>query len=125
MRTGIRSPYLVDQSFGKIVQALAYLQDRSGIYWEMPSSISPDEGHEILMAATLLKGESITLTWKSINLNLKQWGPGLEELLNGSLQEIIIEKDSWIELEGKMIPIGLDSDSVGFVLTSPLVPQCD
>ena len=106
MRTGIHSPYLVDQSFGKVVQALAYLQDRSGIYWEMPSSISPDEGREILMAAALLKGESITLTWKSINLNLKQWGPGLEELLNGSLQDIIIEKDSWLELEGKTIPIG-------------------
>ena len=106
MRTGIHSPSLVDESFGKVVQALAYLQDRSGIYWEMPSSISPYEEHEILMAATLLKGESITLTWKSINLNLKQWGPGLEELLNGSLQDIIIEKDSWLELEGKTIPIG-------------------
>ena len=134
MRTGIHSPYLVDQSFGKIVQALAYLQDRSGIYWEMPSSISPDEGHEILMAATLLKGESITLTWKSINLNLKQWGPGLEELLNGSLQDIIVEKDSWLELEGITIPIGrvrthvesarlADPRAVQRALTSGLVPH--
>ena len=59
-----------------------------------------------MTAATLLRGESIELTWKSFNLNLNRWGPELEDLLNGRPQQFICEQDSWLELEGGTIPIG-------------------
>ena len=64
----MRTPHLIDESLGRVVEALAFLQDRSGIYWEMPSSLIVEEAREIVTVATLLKGESIHLTWKSFNL---------------------------------------------------------
>ena len=70
MCTEIQTPFLVDEGLGRVVKALAFLQDRRGIYWEMPPSLTPEEGQEILTAATLLKGESIDFAWKSLNLGL-------------------------------------------------------
>ena len=85
-------------------------------------------------AATLLRGESIELTWKSFNLNLNRWGPELEDLLNGRPQQFICEQDSWLELEGGTIPIGrirtriesarlADPGAVQRALESGLVPS--
>ena len=74
MRCGIRTPFPLDEGIGMVVEALAYLQDRSGFYWEMrPCSIQED-GQEIMMAAALLKGETIDVKWKSVNLSLSGWG---------------------------------------------------
>ena len=106
MRSEMRTPFLVDESLGKVVEALAYLQDSSGIYWEMPTSLIREEGREIVTAASLLKGESIELTWKSINLSLNRWGPELEEMVNGRPKQFLCEQDSCLELEGVTIPIG-------------------
>ena len=105
-RSEIRTSHPIDESLGRVVEALAFLQDRSGIYWELPPSLILEEAREIVTAATLLKGDSLHLTWKTFNLNLNQWGPGLEELLNGHQQSIICEQDSWLELEGVKIPLG-------------------
>ena len=69
----IRTPHLIDESQGKVIEALAFLQDRSGIHWEMPPSLDLEEAREIVTAATLLKGESIDLTWKTFNLSLGRW----------------------------------------------------
>ena len=102
----VRTPHLIDESLGRVVEALAFLQNRSGIFWEMPPSLILEEAREIVMAATLLKGESIDLTWKSFNLSLNRWGPGLEELASGRPQQVICEHDNWLELEGVTIPIG-------------------
>ena len=106
IRGAIRTSHLIDESLGNVVEALAFLQERSGIHWEMPASLTPEEGREIVAAATLLKGESIALTWKSVNLSLDQWGPGLEELVNGGSQQLMCEQDCWLDLEGGTIPIG-------------------
>ena len=106
IRGEIRTPHLIDESLGRVVEALAFLQDSSGIHWEMPPSLTFEEGREIVTAATLLKGESIDLTWKSFNLSLNRWGPELEELVNGRPQQFICEQENWLELEGVTIPIG-------------------
>ena len=106
IRGEIRTSHLIDESFGRVIETLAFLQNRSGIYWEMPASLTPEEGREIVEAATLLKGESIALTWKSVNLSLDRWGPGLEELVNGRPQQLMCEQDCWLNLEGATIPIG-------------------
>ena len=106
MSTEIQTPFFVDESLGRVVEALAYLQDRRGIHWEMSPSLTPEEGQEILTAATLLKGESIDFTWKSLNLSLDHWGPELEELVNGCSHSFLMEQDMWLDMEGVRIPIG-------------------
>ena len=106
MSTQIRTRFLVDEGLGRLVEALAYLQDRRGIYWAFSPSLTPEEGHEIVMAVTLLKGESIDFTWKMLNLSLDHWGPGLEELLDGCARSVLIEQDMWLDMEGVKVPIG-------------------
>ena len=102
----ISKPFLEDRELSRVVEALAYLQDRSGKYWEMPLSLSDEEGRKILTAASLLKGENIDLKWKSFNVNLDQWGPELQELENGSAQQFIFEQEITLKLQGVEIPIG-------------------
>ena len=105
-RIEIRTPFLMDGRLGKVVEALAYLQDHSGIHWEMTPSLTPKEGHEIVTAATLLKGESIDFRWESFNLSLNSWGPALRELVDGIPSSFLCEQDTWLDMEGVRIPIG-------------------
>ena len=105
VRCEIPTPF-EDEGLGQVVEALAYLQDRSGIHWEMSPSLTLEQGQEILKAAGLLKGESIDYAWTSLTLNPSRWGPELEELVDGHARQVIIEQDSWLELEGIEIPLG-------------------
>ena len=57
--TEIQTPFLVDECLGRAVEALAWLQDHRGTYWEFIPSLTREEGQEIVTAVTLLKGESI------------------------------------------------------------------
>ena len=134
MRSKVRTPSPIDEGISKVVESLAHLQDACGRYWEMSPSLIGEEGQVIVTAATLLGGESIELTWKSFNLNLKRWGPELEDLLNGRPQQFICEQDSWLELEGGTIPIGrirthvesarlADPGAIQRALKSGLVPK--
>ncbi len=106
MSTEIQMPFLVDDGLARVVEALAWLQDHRGAYWELLPSLTPEEGQEIVTAVTLLKGESIDFTWKSLNLGLDHWGPGLEELLDGGARSFLLEQDMWLDMEGVRIPIG-------------------
>ena len=129
----ISKPFLEDRELSRVVEALAYLQDKSGKYWEMPPSLSDEEGRDILTAASLMKGESIDLKWKSFNVNMDQWGPELQELENGGAQQLIFEHETSLKLEGVEIPIGrirthipsarlADPESVQRALASGSVP---
>ena len=134
MRSQIRELSLLEEGFGQVVEALAYLQDTSGMYREMlPSSIL-EGGEEIVRAATLIKGEIIDLTWESFSLSLNRWGPELDGLLNGLPQQFIIEHDSRLELEDVTIPIGrirtyfpsarlADHEGIQRTLSSGLLPD--
>ena len=106
IRGEMRTSHLIDESLGRLVEALAFLQDRSGIHWEMPASLTLKEEREIVAAAALLKGESIPLTWKSVNLSLDRWAPGLEELTEGCPQQLTLEQECWLDLEGATISMG-------------------
>ena len=106
IRSEILTSSSVDEGFSEVVEALAYLQDSSGIYREVQPSLITESGQEIVMAATLMKGESVGFTWKFLDLGLSRWGPALEELLNGRPQQFICEQDRCLELEGATIPIG-------------------
>ena len=106
IRDVIRTSHLIDDDLGRIVEDLAFLQNDSGIYWEMPFSLTNEEGQAIVIAATLLRGDSIPLTWESLSLSLDQWSPELEELVDSGPRPFMWEQDSWLELEGVNIPIG-------------------
>ena len=134
MRSEIHTSLLDDEGLGNVVEALAYLQDSNGIYWEMQPSLTDEEGQEIVAAANLIKGERVDYTWRSFNLNLNRWGPELDGLLNGRPQQFICEQDSYLELEEATIPIGrirthiesarlADPGAVQRALTSGLVPR--
>ena len=106
IRDAIQTSHLIDESLGRVVEALTFLQNHSGMYWEMPPSLTAEEGQEIVMAATLLRGDNISLTWESFNMRLDRWSPKLEELADGRPRPFMSEQDSWLELEGGTIPIG-------------------
>ncbi len=102
----VNRPLVADGIFGRLVEALAYLQDRSGIYSEMPSSLSNEDAQEIVTVVALMKGGNIALKWKSFNLRLDRWGPELKELESGGVMQFIFEHETSLKLEGVVIPIG-------------------
>ena len=59
-RIEIRESFLADDSLSRIVEALAYLQKRCGIHWEMSPSLTPEEGQQILAAAAMLRRRPLT-----------------------------------------------------------------
>ena len=105
MSTEIQTPLLVDEGGVRVVEALAWLQDHIGTYWEFNPSLTREEGQGIVMAVTLLKGETMDFTWKSLDLGLRDWNPELE-LVDGSARSYLMEQDMWLDMEGVRIPIG-------------------
>ena len=133
-QSDIGEPFWTDGRPVRFVEALAYLQERTGVYWEMPLSYTAEEAQEIVTIAALMKGETIDLKWKSFKLNLHQWGPELQELENGAAQAFLFCEHISIDLQGQKIPIVrvqthissaclADLDSVQRDLASGLVPS--
>ena len=106
MRTEVRASIPFDERLGRVIEAFAYLQDHSGIYWEISPPLDPEEGQEIVAAAALLRGESVDSTWESIDIKLENWKSKVEELLDGQQQAFLMVRDTWLEIEGLRIPIG-------------------
>ena len=104
-RIEIRESFLADDSPSRIVEALAYLQKRCGIHWEMSPSLTLEEGQQILAAATMLKEETIDFTWKSWNLCLGHSKPALQGLMDGSSHAFLFRQDVRIESEGVTVAI--------------------
>ncbi len=104
-RIEIRKSFFADDSLSRIVKALAYLQKRCGIHWELSPSLTPEEGQLILAAATMLKEETIDFTWKSWNPRLGQSKPALKALMDGSSHAFLTRQDLRIELEGVTVAI--------------------
>ena len=106
IRSKIQKPLLKDVSLVRVVEDLAYLQEASRMYWNMPLSLAPEQESKIVMAASLLKGERIEFRWNSFNFSLGQSEPSVNELLEGSPRAFLIDQDTWIALEGRKLPIG-------------------
>ena len=106
IRTEVQESVLLDERLGTVIEAFVCLQDHSGIYWQISPPLDPEEGQEIVIAAALLKGESVDSTWESIDLKLESWESKVEELLDGQQHAFLIEHDTWFEIEGIRIPIG-------------------
>ena len=97
---------LLDEGGLGVVEALAYLQERSGVYFAVSLEL-PREAQQVIMnrAALLQEGRS-EFTWTSFSLSLGNLEPALEPLLNGLAVQFVQERDEWIELEEGRIPVG-------------------
>ena len=97
---------LGDERFAAVVEALAYLQEESGVYFPMPLELPPESEQVILNRAAILREGQVKFTWAAFSLTLKRGGPGLEPLLEGLDVEMVVERDECIELDEGTIPIG-------------------
>ncbi len=104
-RIEIRKPFVVDDSLSRVVEALAYLQNRCGIHWEMSPSLTIEEGQQIVAAATMLREETIDFTWKSWTLRLDHTELALKELMDDHSRAFLSRQDVRIELEGVTVAI--------------------
>ena len=89
-----------------VVEALAYLQERSNVVFPMPFEISLEQEEAILEAVALLKGESVTFTWTTFTLELNGSGSELDGLVAGKPQVFQLDRDESIQLSEGIIPIG-------------------
>ena len=130
----ISRAFWTEGSPARFVEALADLQEHAGVYSNVPLSISKEEAQQIVTIAALVRGETVGLTWKALNLNLGPLGPEVNQLVNGGAQAILVYEDISVELEGIKFPIGrvrthilsarlADLESVHSNLASGLVPS--
>jgi len=102
----ISRPFWTEGSPVKLVEALAYLQERTGVYWDMPLSYTDEEASEIVDMAAMMKGEIIDFRWNGLNLNLDQFFPAAKELANGLPRPFMLEQEIFLQQEGGKVPIG-------------------
>ena len=95
-----------DASWFEVVEAVAYVQERTGIYREMPVEMTEDEAEEALRFSALLKGETVDFTWKPFRLNVAQWGPEHDDLVARESSAFIFEWEIGWEFDGTLYPIG-------------------
>ena len=102
----ISRPFWTEGSPVRFVEALAYLQGRTGVYWDMPLSYTDEEASEIVTIAAMMKGEIIDFRWNALNLNLDQLCPAVKELANGLPRPFMLEHEIFLQQEGGKVPIG-------------------
>ena len=90
----------------RFVDALAYLQERTGVYWDMPLSYTDEEASEIVTIAAMMKGEIIDFRWNAPNLNLDQFFPAAKDLANGLPRPFMLEQEIFLQQTGGKVPIG-------------------
>ena len=102
----ISRPFWTEGSPVRFVEALAYLQWRIGVYWDIPLSYTDEEASEILTIAALMKGEIIDFRWNALNLNLDQSFPVAKDLANGRPRPFMLENEIFLQQEGGKVRIG-------------------
>ena len=106
INSAIGRPFWAEASPVRLVEALAYLQERTGFYWEMPLSYTDEEASEIVTIAAMMKGEIIDFRWNALNLNLDQLCPVVKDLSNGLPRPFMLEQEIFLQQEGGKVPIG-------------------
>ena len=90
----------------EVVEALAYLQHRSGVYFPMPIDISRDERNAILDSAALLEKGSAEFVWSTFSVLLDRNDLEVVTFNDGSPIEVVIEANESLQLGESTIPIG-------------------
>ena len=103
----IESPMLRgDSPWVEIVEAVAYVQECTRIYREMPLEMTEDEAEEALRFAALLRGETVDFTWRPFVLNVAQWKPEHDDLVGRESSAFIVECEIGWSFDGTLYPIG-------------------
>ena len=89
-----------------VFEALAFMQERRGVFWEVSPLFTDDDVEAVLKYAALVRGETVMRKWKSFKLNLKQLGPEFDELIRGGTAQFMAVQDVSLGLDGQVIPIG-------------------
>lgn len=132
--TGDMETSLGDERFTAVVEALAYLQNRSGAYFKLPLELPERTLEVVLESANLVREGHSEFEWGTMNLELKHWVDELDPLLEGKELQVTVEWDRWIDLEGGRLPIGrirtqiesaiaADPDGLRRALAAGLVPD--
>lgn len=125
---------LGDERFTAVVEALAYLQNRSGVYFELPLELPERTLEVVVESANLVREGHSEFEWGTINLQLKHWVDELDPLLEGKELQVTVESEQWIDFEGGRLPIGrirtqiesataADPDGLRRALAAGLVPD--
>ena len=125
---------LGEEGFVGVVEALAYLQDRSRVYFPLPLELSPETQQRIVESASLIREGHADFEWGTIDLRLKYWPKALDPLLEGQELSVVVEFDQWIDVAPGRIPIGrirtqiesaraADPEGLRRALTDGLVPE--
>ena len=93
-----------DERFVAVVEALAYLQQRSGVYFHLPSKISLEDEKIILDSAALARGGKLDMG--GITLHLKEWPTELDPVLRGEGISLLLESEKSIEFDEGKLPLG-------------------
>lgn len=125
---------LGDERFAAFVEALAYLQERSGAYFNLPLELPTRTLEVVVESANLVREGHSDFEWGTINLQLKHWVDELDPLLEGQGLVVTVESEQWIDFEGGRLPIGrirtqiesaraADPDGLRRALAAGLVPD--
>ena len=90
----------------QVVEAVAYVQECTRIYREIPVEMTEDEMEEVLRFAALLRGEAVDFTWRPFVLNVARWGPEYDDLVGRESSAFILEYEIGWSFDGTVYPIG-------------------
>ena len=103
----IDSPMLRgDSSWIEVVEAVAFVQECTRIYREMPVEMTKGEMEEAFRFAALLRGETVDFNWRPFTMNVAQWGPKYDDLVGRENSAFIIECEVGWSFDGTLYPIG-------------------
>ncbi len=93
-----------DERFVAVVEALAYLQQRSGVYFHLPPEISLTDEKIILDSAALARGSK--LDTGGVTLHLREWPTELDPILRGEGISLLLESEESISFDQDTLPLG-------------------
>jgi hypothetical protein len=105
-------PILVDTSLTgpdalTIFEALAIIQEKTGVYFEVANEFSKSEVADILATRRLLGGDMVRARWASLAVGLSLRDPErLDSLFRADGAAMVIEREEWVDLLGHEIPLG-------------------
>ena len=92
----------------RFIEHLANVQMKTGAFFEVAATLTPEEEQAIVLASRLLNGEKIKETWKEVRLEVIPGGrEPVERALSGPSQVARIGARLTLSIQGETIPIGM------------------
>ena len=93
--------------FANLLEAIVFLQTRTGMFFDLRGHLAPEEVHALDTAVRLLRGETLTSTWTSLNMEIRPEGYAMIRAVGLSVpRPLRVVNDMSIILQDLLIPIG-------------------